>query len=700
MLYLLGTSRQPESSQRHVSNKPSSIHSGVISTCVAVLLLIHAILAITSIRNKSVTFDEILHITGGYSYWLTNDFRLHPENGNLPQRWVALPLLLSNVEFPSRDQPAWWGSGKGLISSQFFHDMGNDVENILWRSRAMVVVFSILLGWLIYLWSRHLFGIAGGLLSVSLYSVSPTMLAHARLATSDMTASLGFLASATCLWIVMHRVNRRTVITSGIVLGLLIVSKMSAIIIGPVLIALLVVREWIARPLLYEQNGNRKWIVDRHERILVWGRVFAIQLGIALIVVWTFYGFQFRTFNDFHPDRDRMHKDYSVQGIEQEGLVGITVAIADKLRLIPEGYLRGLSLVLRRAKVRRAFLNGEHSRVGWRHFFPYCLLVKTPLPVFLLVTAGIGTIVWRSCGSTGWRLGRRVLYDGAPLWIFFFVYWILAIQTNLNIGHRHLLPTYPILFIIAGGSVCVIQRLRFFFAVPLLALVLWTAAASTTIWPNYLAYFNPIAGGPEEGYRHLVDSSLDWGQDLPALRDWLDQERLANQESTPVYVSYFGTADINYYKIDSHQLPSYAVWNNRSYTPLTGGIYCISATMLQSIYSPAQGPWCMPYENQYQKLLNNESLFARFENDKTFREAVETEVLDSNEKKKQYQQFIKQRDQFLEFRFARLCAFLRQRQPDDHIGHSILIYRLTDEQVEQALQGEAAELELDVQVKR
>ena len=80
------------------------------------------------------------------------------------------------------------------------------------------------------------------------------------------------------------------------------------------------------------------------------------------------------------------------------------------------------------------------------------------------------------------------------------------------------------------------------------ALVGWHAAIAARIHPHYLAYFSPVVGGPEQGYRHLVDSSLDWGQDLPGLQKWLIAHR---QPGEPVYLSYFGTADPARYGINA-----------------------------------------------------------------------------------------------------------------------------------------------------
>src|SRR6185312_15706987 len=57
-------------------------------------------------------------------------------------------------------------------------------------------------------------------------------------------------------------------------------------------------------------------------------------------------------------------------------------------------------------------------------------------------------------------------------------------------------------------------------AIAVLACMASFGSESLANWPNYLAYFNQLIGSHTNAYRHLVDSSLDWGQDLPALKRW------------------------------------------------------------------------------------------------------------------------------------------------------------------------------------
>ena len=213
--------------------------------------------------------------------------------------------------------------------------------------------------------------------------------------------------------------------------------------------------------------------------------------------------------------------------------------------------------------------------------------------------------------------------------------------------------------------------------------VLACVVESVTTWPNYLAYFNQLAGGPRQGYRHLVDSSLDWGQDLPGLARWLERNVASG---TPVYLSYFGTGNPDYYHIRAKRLPGFFdTWRQHEWYPLTGGVYAVSATMLQSVYSLAPGPWAAPYEQRYQSTLADLRAIAA--------------TSDEAERQRLTSDFLREKFLFFEqLRFARLCAFLRRRAPDDNVGYSILIYRLSDQDVREALYGPPAELSPDVWV--
>jgi hypothetical protein len=71
----------------------------------------------------------------------------------------------------------------------------------------------------------------------------------------------------------------------------------------------------------------------------------------------------------------------------------------------------------------------------------------------------------------------------------------------------------------------------------LAALLLWQLATPVYSYPDYLAYFNFIAGSHPEDI--LVDSDLDWGQDLRRL-----SQELARRQVPNLYLAYRGTADL------------------------------------------------------------------------------------------------------------------------------------------------------------
>jgi hypothetical protein len=203
------------------------------------------------------------------------------------------------------------------------------------------------------------------------------------------------------------------------------------------------------------------------------------------------------------------------------------------------------------------------------------------------------------------------------------------------------------------------------------------AMESMAIRPHYLAYFNVLAGGPVNGWRHLVDSSLDWGQDLPGLAQWLRSHR---QSGEPVYVACTGMSDFRYEGIPGEPLAPYYYHDRpRRWQELKPGLYCVSATMLQDVYSPVRGRWTPAKETVYRHLLRQ----MRTEIAEGKRDTLIAEFGNGPSKP------LWDLDRL---RFARLAQYLRLRRPDAMIGYSILIYRLSDEEVHAAVDGTAAEL--------
>ena len=176
-----------------------------VPLAVAALLALHAALALWAVAGKSTTADELIHVTGGYAYWHLDDYRLHPENGILPQRWAALPAVFMAPPFPElKGNPYWKTSEVQAVGHQFFYETGHDHFPLLLAGRAMIVLFNVATGLLIFGWSRRLFGLPGAFVSLGLFVFSPNFLAHGALATSDACMTFFFLASVGAWWRHLH----------------------------------------------------------------------------------------------------------------------------------------------------------------------------------------------------------------------------------------------------------------------------------------------------------------------------------------------------------------------------------------------------------------------------------------------------------------------------------------------------------------
>jgi hypothetical protein len=658
------------------------------------IAVLHAVMAITAVREKSPTYDEPAHLTAGYSYWLTNDFRLNPENGNLPQRWAALPLLISRPNFIALDDQSWTAASKKLTAHQLFYERGNDSDFMLRQGRMMIAVFSAALCLLIFRCSREFFGAIGGLISELVAAFDPTMLAHGALVTSDMAVTLFFLAAVWSIWRMFEKLTPGRFAIAVLATSGLFMAKFSAPLILPIMSILGGLKILSPEPVgiqvgRFQKIISNKW---RKSAALV---VSIVLLGSAvLLAVWASFGFRFDSLTNAGSARAIWNQRWDYH-LEQGGPVRNVIAFARMHRLLPEAYLYGLAFVHEHTADRPAFLDNQWSLVGFRSFFPRAFLYKTPLPMLCLL--GLASVAAFSRWSNSrrfspWPMRQIIIQDLlrlAPFWALLFVYGVCAVMNNLNIGHRHLLPIYAPLFVLCGAcSYFPNKKPRAIATCGVALLLLWQSAESLVSRPNYLAYFNQLAGGSSRGYEHLVDSSLDWGQDLPALKSWLDQhhETIAGQ---PIYLAYFGSAEPRWYGIEAISLPrdpSAAVGS----AGLGPGIYCISATTLQRVYTPEMGPWARPYEEAYQKALAKIARYRQIAPDPATRARfIESEGAD---------RWSKEVEAFERLRFGRLCAYLKKRKTFEQVGCSIFVFTVSRDDLDLALYGPPAELESEISV--
>ncbi|MFM9029615.1 MAG: ArnT family glycosyltransferase [Opitutaceae bacterium] len=620
------------------------------------LAALHAVLAVTATAEKSMTSDEIAHLTAGHAYNTRGDFRLQPENGNLPQRLAALPHVLAGDPLPPTDRVDWKGSDVWRYGHAFFYGTGLPVAERLFQARAVMSLVSAATGLLVFAWSRALFGTAGGFISLVTLVFCPTFLAHGPLATSDMTMTLLFLAAAGAWWRHLREPGPTGALVSATICGLAFIAKFSAVLLVPML-GLLGILWWIEQS--RGGHGRAAW---RGLAVTALGHAAAVW-----IVIWAAYGFRFSAFAGDNAGAHFSH-DWNSLLIALGWKADLLVWLRD-WRVLPEAWLHGLAFVLQFARARGAFMSGEYSVTGWVSFFPWAFVIKTTLPVLVLL-ALTGFIAVRRAANAKVDWWRKWAWKTAPLAALFGVYVAASLASNLNIGHRHLLPIYPVLFIATGALAPAVRTAgRGAWAI-VAALLVWHAAESWRVRPHYLAYFNQIVGGPQNGWRHLVDSSLDWGQDLPGLRKWL----FVNARNERVFLSYFGTGDPVHEGIRATALPALPeAGTARRWHRMEPGVYAVSATMLQQVYSRHRGPWTAEFEAEFQRLRELEADFLAFQDEPARREELLT--------KAPREKWRAGWTTFESLRFARLCHYLRLKRPVAMIGYSILVFRLEGSEI-------------------
>ncbi|HEY1849141.1 MAG TPA: hypothetical protein VGG37_08035 [Opitutaceae bacterium] len=601
------------------------------------------------------TGDEIAHLTAGYSYWKTDDYRLQPENGNLPQRWAAIPLLHRGLKFPTQVQNAWRISDVWDIGFQWFYTQGNDLAAMLRAGRRMIALFGVATGLLVFFWARRLHGDLAGVLAAVLFAFCPTMLANGALITSDMTACFMFLAAVTAFWAMARRLTAWSVLLFGAVLGLLCVAKFSAPLIAPMCAILFAVRVVKGDPLPCGWPWRR---VLAGRAAGAWALVGATLAACALAigVIWASYGFKYPMYRHYEEGRIRSLVGWDV--LEDQG--GPMVGVFELVRthhLLPESYIYGFAHTYRFSRYRKAFLNGEYRSKGWVEFFPWTVAMKTPLALFGLMGLAAAAAAARRRSARDW-LDR--LYEWSPLLSLFAVYWAFSLTSGLNIGHRHIMPVYPVFFVMAAGAAAWFGQAPRWAAACVAGLAVWFAAESVWIRPHYISYFNEVIG-PRDAWMHIVDSSVDWGQDLPTVKAWLD----AHPPEGPVLISYFGSGDPQYYGIRAKRVgdANFDLRPRSAPAILTGGTWIISVTQFQQVYTEARGRWDGQKEAQYRKMLARVLELERTHGKMTFREASVFEA----------------------YQFGRLCEYLRHRRPVAELAYTFLVFRVTDAEVLKAL---------------
>jgi len=556
-----------------------SNNRALVFVSATILLLSLCLQIVASIYTTSPTFDEPYHIVRSYVYLKTGDSALLARGGHPPLANMisVVPLLLrSDIVLPPH-QPGWpeISSFKDLfrVADAFFWRLGNDAESILCWSRLPVMLLSMSLAGMVFLWAKQLHGALAGLLALLLYVFDPNIIAHSSVVTTDLGATFFIFVSIYCLWRFCQKPTWRKLILTGFVFGLAQATKFSALFLVPIFIMLLII--WgldVAGPaqLFTLPAPNRLAKRPRLQRVyLVCGLCVVIFL-IGFIILWGVYGFQVRpllSHEASHPFLDRFIP------VDSPSIQRMVYTLAESMPLPAPAYFAELAWLQKYARSGHpSFLLGRYARWGWWFYFPVAFAIKTPLPLLILLVAGIMHSLRH----------REALRDEYFLLVPMVLFFVASMFSSIDIGYRNILPVLPLAFVYVSKlsklaiDSRVSDRIGARWTGPALAMLCaWYVVGTVTLSPHYLAYFNEFVGGPKNGYKYLVDSNLDWGQDLKNLKKYMDERGIRW-----IYLSYFGTADPAYYGINFRPMPDHPPTSDA-----VPAYYAISATSLQNVYA-------------------------------------------------------------------------------------------------------------------
>jgi hypothetical protein len=504
---------------------------------VAVLLLgMLFVQAMTSIPRLSLTFDEDMHISTGYSVVSTGDLRLIEDHPPLIAAWMSWPLTLSS-DVPEPEQVPEWelGDRRRFVRNETWWSVPLDVWTV--PARIPIAWLAVLLGAFLFRWAADWFGPRAGLLALAFFAFDPNILANATLATLDLGVTC--LIFITMYWFqrTLHTPNAKHLVILGVALGLTLGAKISAAILLPItggLMLLWGVTHWrVTDPPSLALPGQagasvpaRSVNVGDTAKILVIR--LATYLSVASVTLWATHLFAWGT---------------------PEGL-SFSVPAPTYWR----SFLRVGRHVIRG---NCSYLLGETYLGGKLVYFPVTFALKTPLPLLLLLLVTAFWGIWRR-PHHWWR---KLLLASLPV-----TYGLMSLFNAINLGYRHLLPILPFAYLsiarlarqpehIKASNKENRRKLKLSPGIIALALfLLWQAVGTLQVWPFYLTYFNEIAGGPRNGWRYLSDSNVDWGQGLKALDNYLEQRAVPDPKLSSF--TYFIRPEL--YGIDATPLPPIA----------------------------------------------------------------------------------------------------------------------------------------------
>ncbi|MEQ8856536.1 hypothetical protein [Gimesia sp.] len=539
---------------------------------VASLLLIHAVLVAYGATRHSPNLNEPGHLVAGLSHWEYQRFELYRVNPPFVRMIATIPVCFMDIKTDwshFHERPGARPVFK--IGSDFVIANGEDAYWIFTVARWACLPFTLLGGYFCYRWAEELYGFLSGILALSCWCFSPNILAHAQCITPDCGASTLGLISGYYFWHWLKGSHLSDAGLAGLTLGFALLSKGTWIILfglWPLMwgIWLFVDRKSVSILLLRKQFGQ-----------------LAIILGIGLYILNTGYFFE----GSFTRLKEFQFVSQSLKATEiDQGNDGAFSSNKPSNRFtdswlgeipvpVPRNYLLGIDIQKRDFEDfgRESYLRGEFRDRGWWYYYLYAMGIKVPLGygVILILATFQAVLHWKNIESI-----RNVIVLLVPVVVIFV---LVSSQTGFSHHLRYVLLVFPFLFVWMGQSAEWLSHNTKLAGFTLLTGLVWAVASSLYYFPHSLSYFNEIAGGPLNGHNHLINSNIDWGQDLKYLKEWSE----LHPEARPLFVCYYGT--LNYYGQSDIQAlgvdaPLPPISEDREFIPPPGW-YAISVNYLK-----------------------------------------------------------------------------------------------------------------------
>ena len=507
------------------------LRPGWFAIAAAILFLVLFAELFFSVRQNSQTFDESAHLYAGMSYWQRGDFGVNPEHPPLAKMLATVPLLPLHLDV--QPQPPIYFRAASAVGGRIFL-YSHDADRLLLRARLGMSIFTFALGLLILLAAREMFGDLAAIIALLLFVFEPNVLANGALVTTDLALSATLFAAVYAFYRYTRKPTAARLLLCAIASGLVLSVKHSGLIVFPLLILLSVGTLFLPTAAVNTVAASR-----RHQ---------ALRLAVALLVIvvlsytmlWSAYGFRYAARPGNAPlvpttsaFLETLHRPFQARAI----------GFAERHHLLPESYLYGLTdVAVLTSEGRPAYLFGKLYPTGQWFYFPCTFVIKSTIGFLLLLLLALTTAhLWRK------ERARELLFLLVPAGLYF----LTAVLSHLDIGHRHILPIYPFLIVFAAAGAAALLRRSRAWASVVVVLVTMHIISSVRAFPAYLPYSNEAWGGPSNTWKLLSDSNVGWSSDLKSLERYIQARGIQN-----CWLAYDGPVDPSYFHIPCKRLPS------------------------------------------------------------------------------------------------------------------------------------------------